>query len=95
MTAGHVRVRAAGRIGADRSLALRGVAAVSPERSARGIASVRELSGLRNSRGEIELPLTISGTLDQPSFGLDVKGAVGKGVLDELQRRLWGIIRRN
>jgi uncharacterized protein involved in outer membrane biogenesis len=94
MTAGHVRVRAAGRIGADRSLALRGIAAVSPERSARGIASVRELSSLRNSRGEIELPLTISGTLDAPSFGLDVKGAVGKGVLDELQRRLRGIIRR-
>jgi uncharacterized protein involved in outer membrane biogenesis len=94
MTAGHVRVRAAGRIGADRSLAMRGVAAVSPERSARAVASVRELSGLRNSRGEIELPLTISGTLDEPSFALDVKGAVGKGVLDELQRRLRGIIRR-
>ena len=94
MTAGHVRVRAAGRIGADRSLAMRGIAVVSPERSARVVASVRELSGLRNSRGEIELPLTISGTLDEPSFGLDVKGAVGKGVLDELQRRLRGIIRR-
>jgi hypothetical protein len=40
------------------------------------------------------LPLAISGTLDEPSFGLDMKGAAGKGVLDELQRRLRGIIRR-
>jgi hypothetical protein len=52
------------------------------------------LSGLRNSRGELEIPLTISGTLDAPSFGLDVKAAIGKGIKDELMRRLRGIIKR-
>lgn len=94
MTAEHITVRAAGRLGADRTVALRGVAAVSPDRSARAIASVRELSGLRNARGEIELPLTVSGTLDAPSFGLDLKAAIGKGIRDELERRLRGIIRK-
>jgi hypothetical protein len=58
------------------------------------IRSVRELSGLRNSSGELEIPLTISGTLDAPSFGLDLKAAIGKGIKDELMRRLRGIIKR-
>lgn len=94
LVAEHVRVEAAGRIGADRSIALRGRALVSAARSAVAIASVRELSGLRNGAGEIALPLTVSGTLDQPSFGLDLKAAIGKGIRDELERRLRGIIKR-
>ena len=93
LEAAHVRVEAAGRIGADRSLALRGVAVVSPERSSAAIASIRELSGLRNPSGEIEIPLTISGSLDAPSFGLDLQSAIKKGLADELRRRLRRIIR--
>jgi hypothetical protein len=93
LEAAHLRVEAAGRIGADRSLALEGAAIVSPERSSAAIASIRELTGLRNARGELELPLTISGTLDAPAFGLDVASAVRKGIADELRRRLRRIIR--
>ena len=94
LEAGQVRVEAAGTIGFDRSLALHGKAVLAPERAAEAIRSVRELSGLRNSRGEIEMPLTISGTLDAPSFGLDLKSIIGKGIEDELKRRLRGLFGR-
>jgi AsmA protein len=93
LEAGHVRVQAAGRVGADRSLDLRGSAIVSAERVADAVASVRELARLRNSRGEVEVPLTITGSLDAPSFGLDVGAAVKQGLEDELRRRLRRFIR--
>jgi AsmA protein len=93
LEARHIRVHAAGRIGADRSLDLRGTAVVSAERVASAVASIREFARLRNSRGELEVPLTITGSLDAPSFGLDLGAAVKKGVADELRRRLRRFIR--
>lgn len=93
LDARDVRVTAAGTIGFDRTLNLRGRATMSAERTAAAIASVRELSRLGRD-GRIELPLTISGTLDDPAFGVDVKGAIATGVKDELLRRLGRIIRR-
>ena len=93
LEAAHARVEAAGRIGADRSLALHGLAIVSAEHAARAVASVHEIARLRNSRGEIVVPLTISGTLDAPSIDIDLKAAIGKGLMDELRRRLRRIIR--
>lgn len=94
LEAGQVRVEAAGTMGFDRSLALKGKAILSAEKAAGVMRSVRELSGLRNSRGELEIPLTISGTLDAPDFGLDLKSLIGKGVEDELKRRLRGLFGR-
>jgi uncharacterized protein involved in outer membrane biogenesis len=88
-----LRVQAAGRIHADRSLALRGTVAVSSGRSAAAIASIHELKGLRNARGEVEVPLRISGTLDAPSFEVDVEAMIKKGIADELRRHLRRIIR--
>jgi hypothetical protein len=88
-----VRLQARGRIGADRSLDLRGVAVLSPERSARAISSINELKGMRNAQGEIEVPLTISGSLDEPAFNVDLGSVLMKGALDELKRRLRRIIR--
>ena len=93
LEAGHVRVAAAGRIGVDRSIDLRGSAIVAADHVAGAVASVREIARLRNSRGEIEVPLTISGTLDAPSFRLDTASAVKQGIADELRRRLRRFIR--
>ena len=93
LEASEVRVVTAGTIGFDRTLDLRGQATLSAERTAAVVASVRELSRLRQ-HGQIELPLTISGTLDDPRFGIDMKGAIEKGIKDELLRRLGIIIRR-
>ena len=94
LQAAHLRVQVSGRIGVDRSLAMRGIAVISPERSARAVSSIRELSALRNRSGELELPLTIGGTLDAPSFGLDLKAAIGKSLENELRRHLNRFIKR-
>ena len=93
LEAGDVRVEAAGRIGADRSLELRGRAIVSAARAARAVASVHEIARLRNSRGEIELPLTIAGNLDAPAISVDVKTTIIEGIADEIRRRLRGWVK--
>jgi uncharacterized protein involved in outer membrane biogenesis len=93
LEATDVRVQAAGSIRADRSLSLRGIAAVSPERSSAAIASIHDLKGLRNAAGEVEVPLTITGTLDAPSFQIDVEAIIRKGITDELRRHIKRIIR--
>jgi hypothetical protein len=95
LLARDLRVEAAGRIGFDRSLDLAGLAVLSPDRAAEAIRSVRELSGLRNDRGELELPIRVSGTLDDPSFGIDLKAAVGKSIKEELRRRIRNLFRRD
>jgi hypothetical protein len=92
LRSGDVRVEAGGRIGADRSLALRGRAVVSANRVAGAVASVHEIARLRNTRGEIELPLTISGSLDAPSISVDVKAGIIQGLEDEIRRRLQRLI---
>ena len=92
LQSGDVRVEAEGRIGADRSVALRGRAIVSANRVSRAVASVHEIARLRNTRGEIALPLTISGSLDAPSIDVDMKTAIGQGLADEIRRRLRRLI---
>jgi uncharacterized protein involved in outer membrane biogenesis len=93
LEAGDVRLAAQGRIGADRSIAMSGQVTLSANRVARAITHVRELARLKNSRGEIELPLTISGSLDAPSINVDVKAAIVEGIGDEIKRRLRRLIR--
>ena len=95
LVAREMRVEAAGRIGYDGALALRGVAALSPERTERAIRSVRELTGLRNDRGELEVPLTISGSIENPSFGIDLKAALGRSIKEEFRRRIRNLFRRD
>jgi hypothetical protein len=94
LLAREVRVEAAGRIGFDRSLNLSGQAVLSPERTASAVRSVHELSGLRNDRGELELPIRITGSIDDPSFQIDLKAAVGRSLKEELRRRIKGLFRR-
>ena len=93
LQARDVRVEAAGRIGFDGSLDLAGLAILSPERSAEAVRSVRELSGLRNDRGNLELPIRISGTMDNPAFSIDLKAAVGRSIKEELRRRFRNLFR--
>ena len=94
MHAGHLRVELAGRIGFDRALDLRGRAFVSRERAAEAVRRVRELARVRKGSGEIELPLTIGGSLDAPQFEVDVQTVLKEGVQDELRRRLRRLFRR-
>jgi hypothetical protein len=94
LLAREVRVEAAGRLGFDRSLDLAGQAVVSPERSAAAIRSVRELSSLQNDRGELELPLRITGSMDSPSVAIDLKAAVGRSIKQELRKRIRSLFGR-
>jgi uncharacterized protein YhdP len=94
MVASDVRVEAAGRIGFDRSLDLTGQAVLSPERTASAVRSVKELAALRNAAGELELPLRITGTADDPAIAVDLVAAAGRSLAEELRRRLRGIIRK-
>jgi hypothetical protein len=89
-----MRVHAAGRIGFDRWIDLEGLAVFSPERTAEAVRSVRELSALRNDRGELELPIKIGGTLDDPAFTIDLQAALGRSIKEELRRRLRGLFRK-
>jgi uncharacterized protein involved in outer membrane biogenesis len=89
-----LRVTGAGRIGFDGALNVRGLVAISAERVSAAVASVRELARAKNSRGEIELPLVISGTLGSPTFAIDLETAILHGARDELMRRLKGLFRR-
>jgi hypothetical protein len=70
------------------------MAVFSPERTAEAIRSVRELSVLRNESGELELPIRIAGTLDNPSFGIDLEAAITRSIKEELRRRFRGLLRR-
>jgi uncharacterized protein involved in outer membrane biogenesis len=94
LVAGHTHARLAGTIGFDRSLALKGTAAVSAERVTEAVASIRELARLRRPGGEIQVPLTIRGTADKPDFGIDVMSILERGVEDEIKRRLLDFLKR-
>jgi hypothetical protein len=93
MVARDVRVEARGRIGFDRMLDLEGQAVLSPVRTAAAIRSVLELAALRNDRGELEIPLTITGTADSPSIALDLQAAITRSLKEELRRRLRGLFK--
>jgi hypothetical protein len=92
LEAADVRIPLTGGIGLAGALDLTGRVVFSAARSAEMIRSVRELTGLRNTRGEIEVPVTITGTADDPSFALDLQAMLGKAVEDELRRRLRRLI---
>ena len=59
--AGDVTAGAAGAISVERAINMTGTAVFSREASARMIARVKELSGARNERGEVEVPFRITG----------------------------------
>jgi uncharacterized protein involved in outer membrane biogenesis len=94
LMAGHTHARLAGTIGFDRSLALKGTAAVSADRVAEAVASIRELARLRRPGGEIQVPLTISGSADNPAFAVDVMSILEQGLEDEIKRRLRDLFKR-
>ncbi len=85
---GEMTMTAAGTIGFDQTLALNGTASFSPARSDAFVRSIRELSSLRNTSGEIEVPFTVAGSVAAPRFSIDVAGLALRGVQNEIKRRL-------
>lgn len=85
---GEMTMTAAGTIGFDQALALKGTVAFSPGRSDAFVHSIRELSALRNSSGEIEVPFAVAGSVSAPRFSIDVAGLARRGLENEFKRRL-------
>ena len=85
---GEMTMTAAGTIGFDQTLAMRGMVSFSPARSDAFVHSIRELSALKNSAGEIEVPFTVAGSLGAPKFSIDVAGLAQRGLQNEIKRRL-------
>ena len=86
--AGDVTAGAAGAISVERAINMTGTAVFSREASARMIARVKELSGARNERGEVEVPFRITGSIEAPVFGIDTGQILGRALQKEIQRNI-------
>jgi len=85
---GELRLTAAGTLGFDQALDFRGVVALSKVESNEMIRRVRELAGLRNQQGEIEVPVTVTGRVGTPAFDVDAAALLEKAAREELKRRI-------
>jgi uncharacterized protein involved in outer membrane biogenesis len=88
LTAGELTATAAGTISPERTIDMTGRAVFSREASARMIASVKEISGARNPRGEVEVPFTISGSVEAPAFAIDTQQILGRAIRKEIERNI-------
>ena len=86
--AGDVTAGAAGAISVERAINMTGTAVFSREASARMIARVKELSGARNERGEVEVPFRITGSIEAPVFAIDAAQILGRALQKEIQRNI-------
>lgn len=85
LNAGEMNVLCKGDVNLDLTLGLKGTATFTPTKSRDVVHSVAELSRLQNDRGELEIPLTISGPISSPNIAVDLAGALKKGVEKEIK----------
>jgi uncharacterized protein involved in outer membrane biogenesis len=88
LSAGEVTATAAGAISVDKRIDMAGTAVFSREASARMIASVREIAGARNDRGEVEVPFRVTGPIDAPAFAIDAEKILGRAIRKEIERNI-------
>jgi uncharacterized protein involved in outer membrane biogenesis len=88
LAAGELTVLGAGSFGFDQTLDVDGTAVFSRAKSQELIARVRELSGLKNSRGEVEVPLRVTGSASRPNFQIDVEKILSQALQKEMKRQL-------
>ena len=81
----HVDVK---RLTFERAIDMTGTAVFSREASARMIAAVKEISGAKNERGEVEVPFGITGTTDRPEFSVNMEQILRRALQKEIQRNL-------
>jgi len=86
--AGELTVVGSGTLGFDRSLDFHGHVVFSAKKAAELVRAVREAARLRNAKGEIDVPVVVSGTVTDPHFGVDTAALLQRGLQDELERRL-------
>ena len=88
LEAGELTATAAGTLTFDRAIDMTGTAVFSREASARMIGVVKEISGAKNERGEVEVPFGITGSTDRPHFSVNVQQILRRAMQKEIQRNL-------
>ncbi|MGE5359136.1 MAG: hypothetical protein ACM3NQ_08965, partial [Bacteroidales bacterium] len=76
------------RMGFDQALDLAGTVTFTREKSDELVRQMKDLGGLRNSQGELEVPLTVTGTASNPSFSIQVGRVLGRATQKEVKRQL-------
>jgi len=74
---------------------IRATLRIEPALSEALIKSVNELRGLANSRGELELPLTVQGRLPRVTVLPDLNYVASKVVATTVQDLLGEVLRKN
>jgi len=82
------RLTASGTLGFDQSLDFTGRLVLTKAKSDELVRRVRELQGLRNAEGEVEVPILARGTVGAPVFTVDVAALLGRAAAEELRRRV-------
>jgi uncharacterized protein involved in outer membrane biogenesis len=86
--AGELTATAAGALGVDRRINMTGVAVFSREASARMIASVNQVSGAKNERGEVEVPFRVTGPIAEPAVAIDAEKILRRALQKEVDRNI-------
>ncbi len=88
LRAGELSIGGAGTLGFDQSLDFKLRALFSPAKSQELAGRVGAIGRLRNAGGQIDVPLTVTGTATAPKTAVDVGSAAKKQVQEELQKGL-------
>jgi uncharacterized protein involved in outer membrane biogenesis len=91
---GELTVSAAGVLGFDQRLDLEGQVTLSPARTAGLTGKAGELRNLRNDRGELEIPLTVTGTVSAPSINVDLARMLETAAKYQLKLQLEKTLKR-
>jgi uncharacterized protein involved in outer membrane biogenesis len=87
LVAGSLTLNMAGTIGLEsQTLDLKGAARFSREKSKELSETSKHVSGAKNEKGEVEIPITIGGTLATPEFGVEVGKILANAAKKELER---------
>jgi hypothetical protein len=85
---GDLTLNAAGSMRFDLGLDLAGTARFTREKSDDLVRRAKDLGGLRNPRGELELPFTVTGTASSPAFSIQLEKVLERAAGKELKRQL-------
>lgn len=95
LRAGELSLVGAGTLGFDQSLTFKTLAIFSTAKSAELAGRVGLVKRLENARGEIQIPVTITGTATAPKTTVDVQSVAKKQVQDQLQKGLIKLFQKN
>jgi hypothetical protein len=76
----------AGEFGFDQSLNLKLKTIVSSAKSQQLLAKLGPLGRLRNTQGELVIPVTVSGTTTAPKYAVDVGSVAKQQVKEQVQQ---------